>query len=333
MKRPFLLIFSLAILTTAFAQTNRPLAFTFTHKVGDDTLGINKTFFHIWNGKLLSITRAQFYLSEIKLGLPGGGNLPLEGRYLLVDASDPLARHDLGSWPVDAVSGVTMGLGVDPAHNHLDPTAWPSDHPLYPKNPSMHWGWAAGYTFMALEGKLDADNDGTPETIWQFHSIDDMLYKSIELSGNAASDGDTLRLHFDLDYVRLFNNIPLSANDLINHGSLAPNQQLMANADTASFFSMPAVLGTAQPRRNTWSVTLAPNPADAQTILRFAEPVNGPVELTLSNSLGQVLRRLQFDAVAETLVLSTAGLPEGLYTCTAYGPGHLMASQTLLLRH
>lgn len=332
MKRLLLPICMLAAIAAATAQTNRPVAFTFTHKVGDDTLSINKTFFQIWNGKLLSITRAQFYLSEIELGLPDGGYLPLDGRYLLVDASQPLERYDLGTWPVDAVSGVKMGLGVDPEHNHLDPTAWPADHPLYPKNPSMHWGWTAGYTFMALEGKLDTDSDGTPETIWQFHSIDDMLYKSIELGGGATSDGDTLRLHFDLDYARLFNGIPLEI-DLINHGSLAPNQHLMANADTASFFTMPAVLGVAQPRRSALSMTLAPNPADGQTILRFAEPPKGPVELTLVNSLGQVLRRLQFSTAAETLVLPTAGLPEGLYTCTAYGPDNLPASQILLVRH
>ena len=185
---------------------------------------------------------------------------------------------------------------------------------------------------MALEGKLDANNDGTPETIWQFHSIDDMLYKSIELHGAATGDADTLRLHFDLDYTRLFNGIPLEI-DLINHGSLAPNQHLMANADTASFFSLPTVLDAVQPQNAVFSMTLAPNPADGQALLRFAEPLSGPVEVTLVNSLGQVLRRLPCSAASETFVLPTNTLPEGLYTCAVYGQHKLLGSRTLLVRH
>ena len=56
----------------------------------------------------------------------------------------------MGPWDIEGVRGVKLHLGVDPAHNHADPSTYASDHPLSLQNPTMHWGWSAGYRFMAI---------------------------------------------------------------------------------------------------------------------------------------------------------------------------------------
>ncbi|HRI61003.1 MAG TPA: hypothetical protein PK228_14795 [Saprospiraceae bacterium] len=326
------LLLCLAPFLDVSAQSTNQVVFSFTHKIGDDTLSLNKSFFTIWNGQLVKITRAQFYVSKIEIQQPGGGALPLTDRYLLVNAEDPNAEYDLGEWPVDAAQGVKMGLGVDADHNHLDPTVYPADHPLAPKNPSMHWGWAAGYTFMAIEGELDKNLDGTPETIFQFHSIDDMLYKTVELSGTATAQNGVLHLHFDLDYVKLFNDIPLVPS-FIFHGSAVPNQQMMTNAANASFITMSTVSATHAVLQNSLAVSAAPNPASAETLIRYDIPGVSSLDLVLTNSLGQSVRVLNGLPAPGATSLLTAGLPAGTYQYAFYNNGVLMARKQLVVQH
>lgn len=331
--RYFLVFLSLCIFAAAApAQTSNRVVFSFTHKVGDDTLELDKTNFTIWNGRLLNITRAQFYLSGIELLQAGGGALPLTDQYLLVNAENPDAEYDLGEWPVDAVQGVKLGLGVDADHNHLDPASYPAEHPLAPQNPSMHWGWAAGYNFLVVEGKVDNNNDGTPEIVYQFHNLGDALYKTIELSGTATAADGTLQLHFDLDYARLFKDIPV-ALEYINHGSNSLNQQMMNNAAGESFFSMSSVSGAPEVLNNSLRVSAAPNPAAGETLLRYDLPAAGPLDLVLTNCLGQKVRVLGGLPALGAIRLLTAGLPEGLYRFAFYENGKLIARKPLLVMH
>ena len=54
-------------------------------------------------------------------------------------------------------------LGIGPAVNHTDPTAYPNDSPLNITNAGgMHWGWNPGYIFMKVEAKVDTIPDGIP---------------------------------------------------------------------------------------------------------------------------------------------------------------------------
>lgn len=328
----FTLSFLSAFSAASLAQTNNQVVFSFTHKIGDDTLGLEKKHFTIWNGKLLNITRAQFYLSGIELQQPGGSAITLTDKYLLVNAENPEAEYDLGEWPVDAVQGVTMGLGVDADHNHLDPAAYPADHPLAPQNPSMHWGWAAGYTFLAVEGEVDYNNDGTPEVVYQFHNLGDMLYKTIELSGTAIAADGKLRLHFDLDYTKLFNNITMQI-DFINHGSNIHNQQMMANADTTSFFTLASLSAAPDVLKNSLSVSAAPNPAAAETLIRYDLPTTASLDLALTNSLGQQVRFLRGLPASGTARLTTTGLPDGIYQYAFYENGRLLARKQLAVKN
>ena len=318
------------LVTSASAQTNNHVVFSFTHKVGSDTLG--KGNFNIWNGKLLTITRAQFYISKIEIRQPGGGATPLTDQYLLVDAETAQVEYDLGEWPVDAAEGVKMGIGVDADHNHLDPTAYPADHPLAPKNPSMHWGWAAGYTFMAIEGEVDNNNDGTPETVFQFHSINDDLYKTIELSGTAAAENGTLHLHFDLDYVKLFVDIPLIL-EFINHGSGPLNVQMMNNAAGEGFITLASVSAAPEVLLNSGNISAAPNPAAGETLIRCDIPAAATLDLVLTNSLGQPVRILRDLPASGAARLPTADLPGGVYQYAFYEKGKLLARKQLVVQH
>src|SRR5439155_7346947 len=55
----------------------------------------------------------------------------------------PAARYDK----------LRFNIGLPPAINHKDPTAYPAGHPLNPQVNGLHWGWMGGYVFLALEGQ------------------------------------------------------------------------------------------------------------------------------------------------------------------------------------
>ena len=143
MKRLSTLLIALIFALSAFAQTTNQVVFSFNHKAGADPMVLDQTVFTIWNNKKVKLTRAEFYISDVEIHLADNTTLPLTDQYMLVNALNPTAEHDLGQWAAGAAHGLTLHLGVPQSVNHNDPAAWPAGHPLAPQNPTMHWGWTS----------------------------------------------------------------------------------------------------------------------------------------------------------------------------------------------
>jgi len=332
MKRSSLPFLLFAVLTsTAFSQTNQ-VVLSFDHKVGSTPLEINQTEFLIWNNKKVRLTRAEFYISELAINHPDGTVMPLTDQYLLVNANTPTAEFNLGTWPVETAHGLTLHLGVPQSVNHNDPVLWPANHPLAPQNPTMHWGWAAGYRFMAIEGKVDNNGDGVPETSFEFHNLFDELYRSLDLTGIKEAENGILHLHFVLDYAQLFKNMAMTGS-LIQHGKFAPNVSMMNNAATANFITLTATSATHALQANSLNIKASPNPANAATSLEYSLPATGTINLILTNTLGQTVRKLTGLSTAGTIQLETATLSEGLYHIAFYENSHLLARKQLIVKH
>ena len=85
----------------------------------------------------------------------------------------------------------------------------------------MHWGWAGGYRFLVVEGKVDNSGDGIPETDFEYHNLGDELYKQTDMTIAPAYDtGGDLTLSIVLDYARLFDQNTMLGNQIV-HGSSA----------------------------------------------------------------------------------------------------------------
>ncbi|MBN8679267.1 MAG: T9SS type A sorting domain-containing protein [Chitinophagales bacterium] len=326
-----LLLLFVAFAATAFSQNNQ-VVFSFDHKVGSDPLVLNETVFSIWNNKKIKLTRAEFYISEVEIHHPDSMVMPLTDQYLLVNAKNPTAEFDLGAWPVEAAHGVTLHLGVPQAVNHLDPASYPANHPLAPQNPSMQWGWTAGYRFMAIEGKVDNNGDGIPETSFEFHNLGDALYKTLDLTGMEEASNGVLHLHFVLDYAQLFKNMAMTGN-LIQHGSAAPNVNMMNNAATQNFVVLPMVSATHEVEANSLNIKASPNPANVETMIEYTLPASSGLALILTNTLGQTVRSLTGLTANGSVRLETATLPEGIYQYAFYENGNLLARKQLVVKH
>jgi len=327
-----ILLLLAAFAATTFAQQMNQVVVSFEHKAGANPMLLNQTVFPIWNNKKVVLSRAEFYVSEAEIQHADGTAMPLTNQYLLVNANDPAREFDLGNWAVDAAHGATLHLGVPTSVNHNDPTLWPSDHPLAPQNPTMHWGWSAGYRFMAIEGKIDNNNDGVPETTLEFHNLGDALYKTVTLSGIRMAENGVLHLHFVLDYAQLFKNMAMTGN-LIQHGSASMNISMMNNAANQNFVAMSSTSATHEVLANSLNIKASPNPANAETLLEFELPATGSLTMLLTNTLGQTVRSLNGISASGSLRLQTADLAEGIYQYAFYDNGNLMARKQLLVKH
>ncbi len=68
---------------------------------------------------------------------------------------------------------------------------------------------------MAIEGLIDNDGDGVPETLFELHNVGDELYKTVTLTGSEVAANGVLHLHFKLDYVKADGDLSTYTPDFI----------------------------------------------------------------------------------------------------------------------
>jgi hypothetical protein len=116
-----------------------------------------------------TITRLDYFISNIKLH-HSNGVISLPETYLYIGECKDFAIK-LGDFDINRVDSISFAIGIDSLTNHSDPTLWPTNHALSLFTSDMHWGWAGGYRFLALEGK------NKDSKLYQIHALGDQLYK------------------------------------------------------------------------------------------------------------------------------------------------------------
>jgi hypothetical protein len=300
MKPSFLLSFLLWILLGAVLPAQNHVRLHLAPRLGDQPFALDEVT--PGNGYYFKVARLQYYVSEITITHDGGQVLPLTDLWLLVNpATDSI--YDLGVLDIEQVESIKFSLGVDPDHNHLDPASYPAGHPLAPQNPSMHWGWAAGYRFIAFEG-LAGGSATSPNNVFEIHSLNDGNYKTLTLSTGAELIDNTLTIHLKADYKGLLTGIGVGGG-VISHGSGGPSATLMNNLKNLVFSAQtsrvidPAFAG---------SFSITPNPGPA-CVMRasYNLPAGPPYRLTVSDMTGRLVR-----AESLTAGLGVVGIDENL---------------------
>ncbi len=111
--------------------------------------------------RTLRITRFAALVSGVSLARADGGAVRLDGQYGFIDAESGKLNMTLRNVPEGDYVGLEFQLGLPASVNHADPAQWAAGHPLNPIVNGLHWGWAGGYVFAAIEGRWRAA--GMPE--------------------------------------------------------------------------------------------------------------------------------------------------------------------------
>ncbi len=201
------------------AQAQKNVKLHIIHKLGTSAFAFNETAQNNLSQNF-KISRIDYYISGIKIIHDGGMELALPDHYILAKGVANVTEN-LGSLNVTNVEGIKFSIGVDTPANNADPAQQSPLHPLYFQTPSMHWGWSAGYRFVALEG-TSGNNPFEIHGLWN----DNYFEQTVMLSGE--HNGNNIDLYLDADYAEALKDINVAAGP-IDHGVYATDLQLLQN--------------------------------------------------------------------------------------------------------
>jgi hypothetical protein len=225
----------------------------------------------------------RYYLSEIKITHDGGKIDVAKDIWILANPAKGY-KYDLGTFDVKNIEAIELGLGVDEAHNHLDPTKYETKHPLAMQSPSMHWGWSSGYRFITFEGYAGA-NEATANINFQIHTLDDVNYKTVKIPTGATAEGSDLVITLNAEYSNLLKNIDATSGS-ISHGSTGDAATQMVNLAT-SVFTAAKTTGTQDV--SALPIAVYPNPAKSQVVIHASMQNVESQEVVITNMIGQTV--------------------------------------------
>jgi len=302
--------------TTLFSQQN--VSLKINHQLGSSAFALNQATTNNL-GNSFTITRLQYYISEIKLTHDGGLVTNVPSTYILVDATTT-TNVALGSFNITNLEGISFGIGVEAPMNNSDPSLHAAAHPLAPKSPSMHWGWASGYRFVAIEG-----NTGTNfSQIWQIHALGNRNYRtqSIVTSGNLQNG--TIVAELDADYTQALTGITVNSN-LLNHGEFNEAATLLTNFRTGVF--TPLTVGLNE-NSSLVKFGISPNPSA------------GEIKISLDNSysnlsykvMDMVGREVMNGVLENSSNYSLSIDQKGIYMINLFENGALIGSEKVIVQ-
>lgn len=283
MKTKFSFAFLVSILFSFAAEAQKTVVLNIDHLLEGDAFSLNtpKSSSVADN---YEVTRLEYYISDFKLMHDGGQLINLPDTWLLVNASQGV-EFVLGDFMIDELEELQFSNGINPDYNHLDPTLYPSGHPLALENPSMHWGWTAGYRFLAIEGNVG------PNLVYRYeiHALGDQNFRDVSLSTTGRESNDTIYIELEAACEAIFKNIDISSG-VISHGETGDAEESLINM-----------------QRNVFTAKNAPNSTleltSGENIDVFSSnhkiqlsriDANTAVEYHLYNLLGQELESGEF---------------------------------------
>ncbi len=298
------LLSGFAVMASLFVPAQQTIQLSIQHQLGTAAFGYNVATQNNMNNDF-KLTRLQYYLSGFTIIHDGGQTTSASTVYALVDAAQA-TTIDLGSFAgITTVEGITFAVGVNTPQNNQDPALWPASHALSPKSPSMHWVWASGYFFVALEGQGGTALDKTIE----LHALGNANYLSQTIVTGATASNGGLLITINADYTKAVKDIDVS-NGVVLHGSNSHNASMMVNFRDQVFSAVPTQTNSTGVKALTateWSIGVYPNPGNGQ----FSVDTK---QLSMDNSL------LITDAIG-SLVGEVPVSPTGQTTVTLHTPG------------
>ena len=298
MKKILLSVLTL-IAAASFAQTEVTLRIN--HKLGSADFAYDQVAQNNL-GQDYKTTRLEYYLSQVTIVHDGGMEtaVPLDTVALVQPGTEIATSIPLGSYSVTSIESVKFYIGIQEPTNNEDPSLYSVDHPLGPKSPSMHWGWTAGYRFVAYEG---FGGNGFSQN-FQLHGLGNENYFQIERNVNVVDESGVLVMDLDADYTRGVENIDL-AGGTISHGSTGEAKLTLENWRDLVFGNYTVGIATNELATN-WSVY--PNPSSGLVTLKVEDNATA-ASVQISNVLGEVVQIINLaDALTQEVELTQSGI-------------------------
>lgn len=298
------------LFTNLFLTSFLMLSFIFSYAQKEVYLKVNQyinnTPFNIGDGGIndlgnkFNISRLDYYISSIKLHHDNGLTTDVSNKYIFVSKGREV-NELLGSYNINSLDSITFSIGVEETDNHADPALWPSNHPLAPKSPEMHWGWAAGYRFVAIEGKSGANLQFN----YEVHALGDELYKPTTIITNGTDNNGAVIIAIDADYEQSFKGININKN-VFQHGSSKEAVTLLGNYNNAVFTATEATSGVT--KVSIGELKLYPNPVlDRNLTITLTEDQTINSMIIVRDALGKIYHEISKPNLQNEVFIEQSG--------------------------
>lgn len=318
MKNITILFTLLFVSLIAHAQKNVTLHIS--HKLGTAPFAFNETVQNNLSQDF-KISRIDYYISGIKIIHDGGMELALPGTYILAKGVANVTQN-LGSLNVTNVEGLKFSIGVDSPANNADPALQSPIHPLYFQTPSMHWGWSAGYRFVALEG-TSGNNPFEIHGLWNYNYFE----QTVMVAGQAS--GNDINIYLDADYTEALKDINVAAGP-IDHGVNATDLKLLENFRDHVFKAGTAPTSIARQNTAIHFANIYPNPVQDKMNIDLLVENKHVKSVQVIDLLGKVHYATVLPE--QHNVINLSALAKGTYILKFYEGRKDMGSQKITLR-
>ena len=205
--------------------------------VGEVRLALNERIQFPPNGAI-SIARLDLLVSGLALQRVDGSWLEGRDWQAFFSAGKGRLSAVADGLPAEEFRAIRFRVGVDKETNHSDPNSRSPEHPLHPDVCGMHWNWADGYVFLAIEGRWLDSPSGTAG--FSFHLGNDEFATMIELPVRFTGGGP-LTFQIALDAAKLLAGIDFKKDGNSTHSRPGDPIAPRLKANLARSFSVRAL--------------------------------------------------------------------------------------------
>ena len=238
------LIFSLIIVFTVLTVKSQKNVFlTISPKMSGSDLQMATNLVNL-DGVTFNLNHFDYYLSGLSIIHDGGQILDLTDTIFIVKPDNFVLQ--LGDFDITTIEQLTFSIGVPANLNTLNGTdaidisQYPEFHPLSFQDPSMHWGWSAGYMHMIIGGAVDTDADGITNAGFQLHNLGDINYFNVTLPiVQTNTSNNQIDVYLNCNLEQWMKNIDIATVGIL-HGSNGLNRDIMRNTYLEPVFTQSA---------------------------------------------------------------------------------------------
>ncbi len=251
------------------------------------------------------VERLQYYVSSFSIVHDGGMETTIDiDTVALMNAADGVySTIELGSHSITSVEAVKFYIGVPQPANNADPSLYGPDHPLAPTTPSMHWGWASGYRFLAYEGTGGMNFS----QVFQIHGLGNNNYFQTSVAATGQVINGTLVIALDADYTRGVEDINVT-NGVIAHGVDQEDLTALGNFRDYVFSSSTQDLTASIEDLETITWSIYPNPSISGKATIEYDSQLAIDEVRVSNIMGQEVALIEASNGSVALELEESGV-------------------------
>lgn len=314
-------LLSIGVLLSTLIQAQTDIRLSINHLYDGGPIALNTTLTNAQQEEF-DITRLEYYVSGISLIHDGGQTTPLPDVYVLVNVEDGI-NLPLGNFPITNLEAIEFGIGVSDDVNHGDPSSYDANHALSPKIPSMHWGWASGYRFIAYEGN-SGDN---LNTLFQFHALGDNNFKKQTIETNGVTVGTTLTVALDADYKPALNSISVFDGPVKHGENYTECLQLIDNFQS-NVFSESIMNPVSVVEDSGSELSIYPNPVTQFFSIELSSNIESAIKYSIVDPLGKVIQQ---DEYVKGELISTNDLSNGIYFIEVSTDHSTIAKQSFIV--